>query len=82
MYIPAKSIMTSSRQQMKESEQSSRPGEARSRFHSSYREDGGIETAQERTGCPRGLNPSCPFALTCKSEGQVCNTKTRRSFAF
>lgn len=28
MYIPAKSIMTSSRQQMKESEQSSRPGEA------------------------------------------------------
>lgn len=82
MYIPAKSIMTSSRQQMKESEQSSRPGEARSRFHSSCREDGGIETPQESTGCPRGLNPSCPFALTCKSEGQVCTTKTRHSLVF
>jgi len=82
MYIPAKSFMTSSRQQMKESEQSSRPGETRSRIHSSCRVGGVIETAQERTGCPRGLNPSCPFALTCKSEGQVCTTKTRRSFVF
>jgi hypothetical protein len=82
MYIPEKSFMSSSKQKMKESEQSSSRGEARSRVHSSCREDGGIETAQERTGCPRGLNPSCPFALTCKSEGQVCTAKTRRSVAF
>lgn len=79
MHILTQPSMQFAKRHVKKSAQSSKLTKARFQFQSPRREDGGAETAQEEAGCPRGLNPTCPFAMTCQSEGPVCANRTNRT---